>query len=118
MARLRKLEEGVGELKQAMLQVTEVLVDQSNRMDAGFAELRGQVTDVRGQMTDLRGQVLEIRRESIELRRESMDIWRGLNDRLDRLIAATMEERTLGIDRLRHLERRVERLEERSGITP
>jgi uncharacterized protein involved in exopolysaccharide biosynthesis len=85
MARLLRLEQGVGELKQAVLQITEILVDQSRRMDAA-------------------------RDEALELRR-------GLTERLDRLIAVTIEERTQGFGRLRELERRVERLEERVGTT-
>jgi len=89
MTRLARLEQGVGELKQAVLQVTEVLVDQSSRMDAGFRAARD---------------------EAIELRR-------GLSERLDRLIAVTLEERTLGLARLRDLERRLERVEERLGTT-
>jgi hypothetical protein len=85
MGRLAKVEQDVGELKQAALQITEILIDQSRRMDAA-------------------------RDEAIELRR-------GLTERLDRLIAVTIEERTHGFGRLRELERRIERLEERVGTS-
>jgi hypothetical protein len=89
MTRLAKLEQDVGELKQAVLQITEVLVDQSSRMDSGFRAAHD---------------------DALELRR-------SLTERLDRLIAVTIEERTQGFGRLRELERRVERLEERVGTT-
>lgn len=87
MARLLRLEQGVSDLKHAVVQVTDVLIDQSSRMDGGFRAARD---------------------EAIELRR-------GLTERLDRLIAVTIEERTQGFARLRDLERRLERLEERVG---
>ena len=39
-----------------------------------------------------------------------------LGDRLDRLIAVTIQERTYSVERLADIERRLSRLEERSGI--
>ena len=96
MKRLAKLEQDVGDLKQAVLQITEVLIDQSNRMDSGFSRME----------TGFRA----AHEEAAELRR-------SLTERLDRLIAVTIEERTQGFGRLRELERRVERLEERVGTT-
>jgi hypothetical protein len=38
-----------------------------------------------------------------------------LGERLDRLITATIEERTASTDRLRDIERRLSRLEDRVG---
>jgi len=101
MQRLAKLEQDVGELKQAVVQITEVLIDQSNRMDSGFSRME---TGFRQVETGFRA----AHEEAVELRR-------SLTERLDRLIAVTIEERTQGFGRLRELERRVERLEERVG---
>jgi hypothetical protein len=39
-----------------------------------------------------------------------------LGDRLDRLIAVTIQERTYSVERLANIELRLARLEERSGI--
>ena len=39
----------------------------------------------------------------------------GVNERLDRLIAVTMKERTGGVERLAEIERRLDKLEERAG---
>ena len=40
----------------------------------------------------------------------------GVADRLDRLIAVTIQERTAGVERLGDIERRLARLEQRVGI--
>ncbi len=40
----------------------------------------------------------------------------GVTDRLDRLIAVTIQERTAGTERLGDIERRLARLEERVGV--
>ena len=40
----------------------------------------------------------------------------GVTDRLDRLIAVTLQERTAGTERLGDIERRLARLEERLGV--
>jgi len=39
-----------------------------------------------------------------------------LGERLDRLIAVTIQERTYSVERLADIERRLSRLEERSGL--
>jgi hypothetical protein len=77
MARLDRLEA-------AVVHITDVLVLQSERMDAGFRTLT-----------------------------ERLD---AVTDRLDRLIAVTLEERTAGIERLASIEQRLARLEQRVGI--
>jgi hypothetical protein len=91
MARLGKLERDVDELKGAVIQISAILVDQSERMDAGFRSLR---EEFRAEMNQMRS---------------------ALTERLDRLIAVTIEERTLSASRLLDIERRVSKLEERIG---
>ena len=78
MARIVRLERDVSEIKVAVVQIGEALVDLAARVDVGH---------------------------------------RALIERLDRLIAVTIEERTHGYSRMREFERRLERLEERAGIT-
>jgi hypothetical protein len=87
MGRLKQVERDVGDLKHTVVQISEILVDVADRMDRGFESQR---------------------RETSELRRT-------LGDRLDRLIAVTLDERTASLDRLREVERRLSRLEERIG---
>jgi hypothetical protein len=78
-------------LEGALVQITDVLVFQSERLDA----LRGEVRVTREALTD------------------RLD---GLGDRLDRLIAITTKERTLGVERLASIEQRLAKLEEHVGI--
>jgi hypothetical protein len=77
-------------LEGALVHITDVLVLQSERLD----EMSGRVDSVRNE---------------IRMTREA------LTDRLDRLIAITTQERTLGIERLASIEQRVAKLEERLG---
>jgi hypothetical protein len=84
MARLDRLEG-------ALVQITDVLVLQSERLDA----LRDEVRVTREALTD------------------RLD---GLGDRLDRLIAITTNERTVGVERLASIEQRLTKLEEHVGI--
>lgn len=58
----------------------------------------------------LHGERLDVLRDEVRMTREA------LTNRLDRLIAVTTQERTLGIERLASIEQRVARLEERVGI--
>ena len=95
LARLSKLERDVGELKGAVVQITHILVEQSERTDAGFQSLRGEMRELR---QELRGEMHELRD--------------SLGQRLDRLIAVTIQERTEGADRLANIERRLTRLED------
>ena len=78
-------------LEAAMVQVTHVLIDQSERMDAGFRAVREEIHDLQSGFA-------------------------AVTDRLDRLIEITTKERTLGIERLSDLERRVSRLEQNAGL--
>jgi nitric oxide reductase activation protein len=91
MARLARLET-------AVVHMTDVLVLQSERMDAGFRA----VSDRLDVVTDR----LDVVTDRLE----------AVTDRLDRLIAVTLEERTLGIERLASIEHRLARLEQHVGI--
>ena len=68
----------------AIVHITDVLVLQSERMDAGFRIVTDRLDAV--------------------------------TDRLDRLIAVTMQERTMGIERLAKIESRLARLEDHVGL--
>lgn len=94
MARVKRLEA-------AFLQVTELLVDHAERFDR---------IDKRLESIDKRFESIDRRFESIDARLE------GVTQRLDRLIAVTIEERTLHYERLNDIERRLTRLEERAGL--
>ena len=87
MGRLKHVERDVADLKRTVVQVSEILVDLADRMDRGFESQR---------------------RETAELRR-------SLGDRLDRDRDQAIEERTASTDRLRDIESRLSRLEERIG---
>jgi hypothetical protein len=91
MQRITRLESNVDDLKGAVVQIVNLLIEQGERMDA--------------------------RMERIEERMDGMNAgFRSVTDRLDRLIAVSMQERTSGVDRLAELERRVEKLERNAGI--
>ncbi|HKY37323.1 MAG TPA: hypothetical protein VJN18_15375 [Polyangiaceae bacterium] len=87
MGRLARIEKDVHDLKGVAVRMTEILTDHSQ------------------QLTDLR--------RTVQAMDERMG---GVNDRLDRLIALSMQERTASTERLGDIERRLARLEERSGI--
>jgi hypothetical protein len=91
MARLDRLEG-------AFVQITDLLVLHGERLDV------------------LRDEVGVLRDEVGVLRDEFRMTRQALTDRLDRLIAITTQERTLGIERLASIEGRVAKLEERAGI--
>ena len=88
MARLDRLEA-------AVVHITDVLVLQSERMDAGFRSMR---------------------EETQAMHRGLSDRLDAVTDRLDRLIAVTLQERTMGIERLAKIESRLARLEEHVGL--
>jgi hypothetical protein len=78
-------------VEHAIAQVATILVEQSERIDS-----------VRGELREVRGEIQSTRE--------------ALSERLDRLIAVTMQERTLGIERLAEIERRLARLEHQAGF--
>jgi hypothetical protein len=91
MARLEKVERESRDFKRALLQITDILVDQSERIDG----VGKRVEELGGRIDDLRD---------------------SLGGRLDRLIAVTIQERTYSVERLADIERRLSRLEEHTGI--
>jgi len=88
----------LGRLENAFIQVADVLVLQGDRFDGVNERFDG---------VNRRLDALEV---ELRTTREA------LVDRLDRLIAVTTRERTLGIGRLADLERRLAVVEERLGI--
>jgi uncharacterized coiled-coil DUF342 family protein len=138
MARLDRLEASLAHLK-------DVLVLQSERMDIGFASLREELQanrqELRKMSDETRGmseqtrlmveqtrlmaeqtramaeQVHGLREETRATREETRTMRETLTDRLDRLIAITLKERTAGIERLANIEQRLARLEEHVGVT-
>ncbi len=132
MARLDRVEA-------SLAHVTEVLVLQSERMDIGFASLREELQanrhEIRGmseqtrlmaeqtrlmaeQTRSMAEEVHGLREETRATREETRAMRETLTDRLDRLIAITLKERTVGIERLANIEQRLARLEEHVGVTP
>jgi hypothetical protein len=95
MARLDRLEA-------AIVHITDVLVLQSERMDAGFRGMREETQAMHRGLSD--------RLDAVT------DRLGAVTDRLDRLIALTMQERTMGIERLAKIEGRLARLEDHVGI--
>jgi len=88
MARLVRVERDSTEFKRMLGQIANILTDQSERID--------RVGDRVDRLTDRVDQIGE-----------------RLGDRLDRLIAVTIQERTYSFERLADIERRLARLEER-----
>jgi hypothetical protein len=95
MVRLDRLERESREFKRALVQITDILVDQSERIDAVGKTLGGRI-DALGARLDELGVTL--------------------GSRLDRLIAVTIQERTYSFERLADIERRLTKLEEHTGI--
>jgi hypothetical protein len=95
MARLEKLERDAKDFKKALVQITEILVDQSERIDVVGRRVEELGATLGGRIDDLRD---------------------TLGNRLDRLIAVTTAERTLSVERIGDIERRLVRLEERVGL--
>ena len=88
MAPLERLERDSRDFKRALVQITDILVDQSERIDAVGKTLGGRIDELRD----------------------------TLGSRLDRLIAVTIQERTYSVERLADIERRLTKLEEHTGI--
>jgi len=99
MVRLERLERDSRDFKRALVQITDILVDQSERIDALGKTLGGRIDAV--------GETLGGRMD------ELVDVVGG---RLDRLIAVTIQERTYSVERLADIERRLGKLEEHVGI--
>jgi len=95
MARLEKLERESKDFKRALVQITDILVDQSERIDAVGKRVEELGTTLGGRIDDLRD---------------------TLGSRLDRLIAVTIQERTYSVERLADIERRLTKLEDHVGI--
>jgi hypothetical protein len=91
MARLTRVERDSAETKRMLGQIANILSDQNDRIDRV-----GERLDQLGERVDRLGERLE--------------------GRLDRLIAVTIQERTYSVERLADIERRLSRLEERSGL--
>jgi uncharacterized coiled-coil protein SlyX len=87
MARLAKLENDVGELKTTVVRISEILVDHSQHLTS-----------------------IDRRLDGID---RKLDGLVGIQERLDRLIAVTVDERTRSFERWRNLDERVTKLEER-----
>lgn len=105
MTRLAKLETNVAaitvdvaDLKAAAWRTTEILVDHSQALSGLQRSMEGVQRSVEG------------------LQRSVDEKLGGVTDRLDRLIAVTIQERTASAERLGDIERRIARLEERVGI--
>ena len=77
--------------------VATILTELSQRVDTGFRQVWEELRHGRDETRGLR---------------EEMG---GVNERLDRLIAVTLQERTGGIERLAAIEERLAKLEERVG---
>ena len=99
MARIEKLERESKDFKRALVQITEILIDQGERIDNVRSELGGRIDTLRD---SLEGRI-DTLRDSLE-------------GRLDRLIAVTIQERTYSVERLADIERRLTKLEEHTGI--
>jgi len=81
----------VDRLEAAFVRITDVLVTQHERTDG----LRSEIVTLRESMTERLDQLAE---------------------RLDRLIAITLRERTAGVERLAGIEERLARLERHAGL--
>jgi hypothetical protein len=91
MARLAKVERDSVEIKRTLGQIANILSDQNERIDRV-----GERVDQLSERVDRLGE--------------------RLGERLDRLIAVTIQERTYSVERLTDIERRLSRLEEHSGL--
>jgi hypothetical protein len=89
-------------IEQAIVQLTTILVEQSERTDSGFNALHAEIHGVRGEVNSLRGDMNTMRE--------------AITDRLDRLITVTVQARTHDIERFADIERRLARLEGRVGV--
>jgi hypothetical protein len=125
-------------LEASLAHVKDVLVLQSERMEIGFQSLREELQANRQELRSMSEQtrsmaeqtrlmaeqtrsmaeeVHGMREETRGMREETRAMRETLTDRLDRLIAITLKERTQGIERLSNIEERLARLEEHVGVT-
>ena len=86
VADVAELKRDVAELKRAAVQTTEILIDHSNRFDRLERKLDDNFSAVDGKLS-------------------------AVTERLDRLIAVTMAERTTSAERLGAIDQRLDRLE-------
>jgi hypothetical protein len=105
MARLDKLERESQQFKRALGQITDILVDQSERIDHVSKRVDELGKTLGGRIDEL----------AIGLGGRLYELGDVLGGRLVRLIAVTIQERTYSVERLADIERRLSKLEERSG---
>jgi hypothetical protein len=127
-------------LEATVKQVTEVLVLQNERIEVGFGNVRDEMLGVRREMSVMRdemramrtmigsaadeartttaslraemhGTTASFREEMRAVRDETRAMREGLGERLDRLIAITLKERTTAVERFASIEDRLARLE-------
>jgi chromosome segregation ATPase len=96
-------------IEQAIVQLTTILTEQSERTDSGFNQLHQEIHGVRNEVHTMRGD-LNTMRGDLNTMREA------ITDRLDRLINVTVQARTHDIERFADIERRLARLEGRVGV--
>jgi chromosome segregation ATPase len=82
---------------------------------AESAGVMGRLKQVERDVADLKQTAVQISEILVDLAERMDHGFESLGERLDRLITATIEERTASTDRLRDIERRLSRLEDRVG---
>lgn len=102
--RLDEMAADIGELKGALVHVTGILTDQSERLGGMQRTIGGMQMSIH----DVQHGVAALQ-HSVDSSRSAVEA------RLDRLLALTVEERTVHYERLREIERRLAALEERVG---
>ncbi len=133
----------MGRLAKLEATVAEMASDVSD-LKSDVSDLKGDVSDLKGDVSDLKGDVRDLKSDVRDLKGDVRDLkaaaWRtaeiladhserlgalqrsmderfgAVTDRLDRLIAVTLQERTSSTERLGDIERRLTRLEERGGV--
>ncbi|MBX3128030.1 MAG: hypothetical protein KF718_15005 [Polyangiaceae bacterium] len=95
----------VKRLETAFIQVSELLVDHSERFD----RIEGRIESIDARLEGV-NQRLDSVTERLDSVTERLD---SVTERLDRLIRVTVEERTFHYERLSDMERRLAKLEER-----
>ena len=110
---MERVETSVNELKGAVVHIGEVLAAQSEVTSSGFRVAHERIDAVSAEVHAVRNEVHGVREE---LREELRLSRTAITERLDRLIDATIRERTAGAERLASIEQRLAKLEERVGI--
>jgi hypothetical protein len=114
-ANVATLATDVAELKVAAWRTTEILVDHSEQLSElrrGLGTLNERFDGLNERFDGL-NERFDGLNERVDGLAGKMD---GVNQRLDRLIAVTMQGRTADTERFGEIERRLARLEERVGI--